>query len=182
MRIILIISVCLALTLQAKAQSTIKGSFSKEDDFLNNPSKVIELKDSIWKCVLLYNKHRLIFNDNVYLFTSYKNNILLTDSLTKNNIGSIKKSFRSFSFEGNDYKFSKKNRKGYNFVIRDKSNNLISRVKYAEVKNGYSIEICNNENDNLLPFVFLVALGYITADDAAIKLMYFIIATNIMME
>jgi len=158
MRIIAIVSICLTLTLQAKTQSVFKSSFAVEADFLN-PSKTIELIDSIGKSILTYNKDGLVFDNKKYHLIRHKRNIYLTDSLKKDSIGSIKRRMRSFSVDGIDYRISKRGRGGYNFVIKDKSNNIISFVKFSTIKNVNNIEILHKGNYNLLPFVFLVTLG-----------------------
>jgi|GEM_PF-1896791 len=173
MRIIAIVSICLTLTLQAKSQSVFKSSFADEANFLN-PSKTIELIDSIGKSILTYNKEGLVFKNKKYHFIRHKRNIYLTDSFATNSIGSIRRSMRSFSFDGNEYRISKRGRSGYNFVIRDKSNNIISFVKFSTIKNVNNIEILHIGNYNLLPFVFLVTLGELNNHKGLMNLVFFL--------
>lgn len=179
MRTILIISVFLGLTLQAKAQSTFKGSFTSVSGSYNKPAKTIELKDSIGNSILIFNKEGIVIYNKKYNFIRYKKYFFLTDSLTKDCIGAMKyRNSRSFSFDGNDYKLSKRKRNGYNFVIIDNYKNPVSFVKFKTDKTGCSIEIYNKGNDNILPFVFLVTIGEFINNKIIQDLMFIIMITS----
>ena len=159
MKLFVFILICVSISVQVKAQSLFKGSFSTQNDPLNKTSELIELKDSTNNIVLSYSKRRFVFGGKVYLLTPYENKLAVIDSLSGARVGLMSKSLRSFSVGGFKYKLSKRGRAAYNFVVRSNKDDIISWVKYTQTKNGWEYKIVTNGDENLLPFVFLVSIS-----------------------
>jgi len=144
-----------------EAQSIFNGSFTGIDNYWKKSSKTIELKDSMGESVFIYSRERLVYNYNEYNYIRNNNSIILIDSVRGARIGIIRKDLRSFSCGETTYKLSKKNRGGYNFSIIDEKSNLTALVKYRAVKNDFSIEVLNEGEKKLLPFIYFVTMGEI---------------------
>lgn len=179
MRTILILSIFVVLAFNANAQNKFKSTFPEGTRFFKNSNPSIELKDSEDKTILIFKKDGLEFNRTYYVFEKQKKTIALNDKIKGSSLGSISRNFRSFSFGGNDYKLSKKNRNGYNFVINDANGNPISMVKYSIFKDECTIEISNTKDMGLLPFVFLTTLNAINNNKAE---MYLVYCTNFLVQ
>lgn len=144
-----------------KSQNLFNGSFSTGNEPLNKTSVLVELKDSTNNIVLSYSKRRFVCGGKVYLLMPYENKLAVIDSLSGIRVGLMSKSFRSFSVGDFKYKLSKRGRAAYNFVVKSNKDDIISWVKYAQTKNGWEYKIVTNGDENLLPFVFLVAINEI---------------------
>ncbi len=178
MKIIKIISICFIFAIQTNAQNLFTASFSAENNFFKN-SKSIELRDINKNVVLTYSTDGLSFNNQNYDVNKDKNAIIIANSSTKENLGFIKKNFRSFTIDSNGFKLSKKGRDNYNFTIKDSKNNIVAFVKYEMIRDEFKIQINNGDKDNILPFVFLITLNEINNYRESLNLMIFTILTAV---
>ena len=178
MKNLLFLSVCLILSIQTNAQNLFTASFVAENNFFKN-SKSIELKDVDNNVVLTYNTDGLSFDNQNYVVNKDKNSIIVSNSSTKENLGVIKKNFRSFTFDNNSFKLSKKGRGNYNFTIKDNENNIVAFAKYELIRDEIKIEINNGNNANILPFVFLITLNEINNYRESLNLMIFTILLGV---
>jgi hypothetical protein len=180
MRAILVLSFFCMLTLHTNAQNRFSSRFSEGSGFFKNQTPSIELKDSTDKTILIFKKDGMGFYDKQFVFKKQNKAVSLIDKVTNTSVGTMSKNFRSFSFSGNDYKLSKKKRKGYNFVIRDTNGNIVSFVKYSIFKDECGIEICNKKDVDILPFVFLTTLNEINNGKAEMYLLNFGVFNDIL--